>query len=105
MIHSVNHLSQTLDQFSRGLATTARHAARLATPADEPVRPVDNVDNQTSVGIGLPQTEESRPQPQEEVDLSSDIARNVAQEAAARSSIAVVKTADQMVGSLLDVMA
>ena len=113
MISSVQNVNSTLNTFGRTINPGARNPAGSGIAESGVARVVDKVDSNASVGVELPQgalsqsvSDQLEKMQANELDenLAEETANLVAQKASFRSGIAVLKTADRMVGTLLDVI-
>ena len=113
MISSVQNVTSTLNTFGRAINPGMRNPAGAENGGAGGVRTVGKVESNASVGVELPQGDLSQSVADQlekmqanalDEDLAEDTANLIAQKAAFRSGIAVLKTADRMVGTLLDVV-
>lgn len=114
MISSVQNVSTTLTGFGRNASGGVRNPAHAATASPADVRVVGQVENNESIGMELPQRDGlmAAQLPTAGWDIQApgaedpvqEVAGLITQKAAVRSNIAVIKTKDRMLGSLLDVI-
>jgi len=111
MISSISTVNPTLNGLGRGLSSAVRSLQATPDPSLDSVRTVGQVGGNDAIGVGLPQREATRQPVALDDGMNEDLAQEpvaaavglIQDKTALRSSIAVLKTADRMVGTLLDV--
>ena len=113
MIPGVNTASNALGTFMKGFASSARNVAKAGTAADESVRSVDQSQAANQAQTGLTQDETAPDSVGDSgsggqgsgVDIAQEAVQMSLNKTGAEAAIAVLRTADQTVGSLIDIVA
>lgn len=112
MISSVANQNTTLNVLNRSSQPLARAASAVSTAESAVLRAIDRIAGNERTGIELSQRQDDRAavdpqrsgiQEMDQEDMAGDAAELIRQKTALRANVAVLKTSDRMVGTLLDI--
>lgn len=105
VLNSINTALSALHGYRKGFAASAGNTANIATEGYEPVEAVFTEAPQGGVEVTLRQSDESPPATRSGTDVTDETVKNITYRAGFRANAGVIKRSDEMLGTLLDLMA